>query len=220
MDWTVNHGLYKRFLKYKLKCDNILDCDLAILAEKIKCKKEIVCSGDFGIDQYVSWNLTDEELTLGVIWERFEGFYKLQSNDVRAKFDLLTSFRQGERSVDEWYNAVQTQVALAQYPQETAKILHRDIFWIFLRNKELVSKTINDSNIDLNKPPASKVCQLAKKMESSKAAAKHIKQVASDPQATQIHLMLHQCTDLPPSKFQRKQQKPLSQGNIKQAALP
>ena len=44
-------------------------------------------------------------------------------------------------------------------------------------------------------------------MESSKATRKHIKQVASDPQAAQIHLMHHQCTELPPSKFQRKQKK-------------
>ena len=118
---------------------------------------------------------------------------------------MLTSVRQGERSVDEWYNAAQTQVALAKYPQETAKILYRDIF--FHRDEEFVSKTINDSNIELTKFPESKVRQLAKKLESSKATAKHIKQVASDPQAAQIHLMHHQCTELPPSKFQRKQKK-------------
>ena len=94
--------------------------------------------------------------------------------------------------MDEWYNTAQTQVTLAKYPQETAKILHRDIFWFFLRDGDFVSKTINDSNIDLNKFPPSKLCQLAKKMESSKAIAKHIKVVASDPQATQIHLMCHQ----------------------------
>ena len=106
-----------------------------------------------------------------------------------------------------WYNAVQTQVALAKYPQETSKSLHRDIFWVFLNDEEYVSITINDSNIDLNKFPTSKVRQLAKKIESSKATAKHIKQVASDPQAAQINLMHHQCTELSPSKFQRKQKK-------------
>ena len=120
------------------------------------------------------------QLTLDVIWEKSEELCKPQSNEVRARFDLLTSFSQGERSVDEWYNAVQTQVASAKYPQEMAKILHRDIFCFFLRDKEFVSKTINDNNIDLNTFPASKVRQLAKKMESSKATAKHIKQVASD----------------------------------------
>ena len=55
--------------------------------------------------------------------EEVEEFCKPQSNEVQARFDLLTSFRQGDMSVDEWYNAVQTQVALAKYPQETAQML-------------------------------------------------------------------------------------------------
>ena len=63
--------------------------------------------------------------------EKFEEFCKPQSNEVRARFHLLTSFRQGERSVDKWYNTAQTQIALAKYPQETANILHRNISWFF-----------------------------------------------------------------------------------------
>ena len=131
------------------------------LSMSLQClqKKEKPGIGTLGFDQYVSWNLKNEEVALDVTWEKFEEFCKPQSNKVRARFDLLTSFRQGKRSVDEWYNGVQTQVALANYPQETAKILHRDIFWFFLRDEEFVSKTINDSNIDLNRFLASKVHQ-------------------------------------------------------------
>ena len=33
MDWTVNNGLYHRFLKWYLKCENILECKLAALPE-------------------------------------------------------------------------------------------------------------------------------------------------------------------------------------------
>ena len=120
MDWTVNDGLYNRFLKWQLKCENILDCELVMLSEPRKCKKVLAWSGDFGLDQYMSWNIPFEELTLEVIWKRFEEFYKPQANEVTARFDILTSFRQGEHNVDEWYNAVQMQVALAKYPQETA----------------------------------------------------------------------------------------------------
>ena len=178
-----------------------MECELAMFVEKRKCKEVIAWSGDFGIDQYVSWNLTEEELALDAIWEKCEEFWKPQSNVVRARSDLLTSFRQGDRSMDEWYNAVQTQVALAKDPQETAKILHRDIFRFFLRDEEFVSKTINDSVIDLNKFPARKVRQLSKKMETSKATAKHIKQLASESHATQIHLMQHECTEMTPASF-------------------
>ena len=106
--------------------------------------------------------------------------------------------------MDEWYNAVQAQVNLAKYPPETAKILQRDIFWFFLRDEEFVSKTISDGSVDLEKFPASKVRQLAKKLESSKATARHIKQVAGDPQAAQINLLRHQRTELPAGKYKKK----------------
>ena len=72
----------------------------------------------------------------------------------------------------------QAQVYLAKYPPETAKILHRDIFWFFMKDKDFVTKTINEGNVHIQKFPASKVQQLAKKMESSKATVKHIRQVA------------------------------------------
>ena len=60
MDWTVNDSLYHRFLKWKLNYKNILDCELAILPESKKCKKVIAWSGDFGVDQYVSWCLSED----------------------------------------------------------------------------------------------------------------------------------------------------------------
>ena len=41
-------------------------------------------------------------------------------------------------------------------------------------------------------------------MESSKATAKYIKQVASDLQATHIYMMRHQCTELPPWQISKK----------------
>ena len=129
MDWTVNDGLYHRFLKWHLKCENILECKLAALPEHQECKKVIEWSGDFGMDQYVSWGLPSVELRLDRIWGIFEEICKAQSNEVCAQFDLLMSFRQG--NVDECCNVVQTQVNISKYPPETAKILHRDIFWFF-----------------------------------------------------------------------------------------
>ena len=96
-------------------------------------------------------------------------------------------------------------MSLAKYPCETASILHRDIFSFFLKDEEFVSKSINDSNINLDKFPASTVRQLVKKMESSKSTARHIKAVASDPKVAQVNLMRHQRTDLQPSKGKWKQ---------------
>ena len=57
MDWTVNDNLFNRFIKWKIKCKNILEYELAMLSESRKCKNVVAWSGDFGIDQYVSWDL-------------------------------------------------------------------------------------------------------------------------------------------------------------------
>ena len=97
MDWTVNDGLYHRFIKWHLKCENVLGCELAMLPERRQCKKVIAWSGDVVMDQYDSWSLSSEELMLVTIWEKIEEFYKLKSNKVRARFDLLTSFQQGNK---------------------------------------------------------------------------------------------------------------------------
>ena len=121
MDWTVNDNLYHKFLKWHLKCKNILECKVVALPECQQCKKVIAWSGDCGMDQYVSWNMPSNELTLDIIWRKYEEYCRPQSNKVWARFDLLMSFHQGNHSVDEWYNAVQAQVNLARYPQRQPK---------------------------------------------------------------------------------------------------
>ena len=71
-------------------------------------------------------------------------------------------------------------------------------FWFFLQDEEFASRTISDGSVDLDKFPTNWVCQLAKRMESSKATVHHIKQVA------QINLLRHQCTELPKGKYKKK----------------
>ena len=76
MDWTVNDNLYHRFLKWHLKCENILECELAALPECQQCKKVIAWSKDCRMDQYMSWNLSSNELTLDTIWGKYEEYCK------------------------------------------------------------------------------------------------------------------------------------------------
>ena len=102
------------------------------------------------------------------------------------------------------YNAIQAQVNVAKYPLETAKILHRDIFWFFLKDEYFVSRTITDGSIDLDMFPASRIQQLAKKLESSKATIRHINHVSGEPQATHINLLRQQRTKLLQNRYKKK----------------
>ena len=92
MDWTIDDALHSRFIRWKIKCENILDCKLAILQESAKCKEVIQWSGDAELDMYISWALPTADITLHAIWSRFQDFCKPQSNAVHAQFDLLKSF--------------------------------------------------------------------------------------------------------------------------------
>ena len=144
-------------------------------------------------------------------WTQYRPIMKIFASHMWKKswpaiYDLLTSFRQGNLSVVEWYNAVKAQMCLVKYPSETASILHRDIFCFSLKDEDFVSKAINECSVKLQKFPVSKVRQLAKKMEASKATMHHIRQVASYPQVAQINLMRHQRTDLLGRKSKWKQQ--------------
>ena len=76
IDWTVNDGLYHRFLKWHLKCENILECELAMLQERRHYKKIIAWNSDFGMDQYLSWSLSSEDLMLDTIWEKLKSSAK------------------------------------------------------------------------------------------------------------------------------------------------
>ena len=71
-----------------------------------------------------------------------------------------------------------------------------------------IAKTINEGNTDLVQYPAAKGQQMAKKLESSKATAKHIKQHTSNMQGTaQINVLRHNCTSLP-TKRKKGSKKP------------
>ena len=59
-----------------------------------------------------------------------------------------------------------------------------------MKDEDFVTKTIIEGNVDIQKFPASKVRQLAKKIESSKATAKHIRQVAGDLPAVRYILCI------------------------------
>ena len=77
------------------------------------------------------------------------------------------------------------QVPSRNCPDSTEK----HILDSFLKDESFVSKTLNEGHVELSKIPASTVHQLGKKMESSQATVKHMKQVARDPQAVQVNLM-------------------------------
>ena len=83
MDCTVDDALHSRFVQWKIKCEGILYCELSIFQESAKCKKMIQCSGDVGLDMYISWALPAADVKLQIIWTKFKDFCKPQMQYVQ-----------------------------------------------------------------------------------------------------------------------------------------
>ena len=127
------------------------------------------------MDQYVSWSLSSEELMLDTIWEIYEEFCKPQSNEVRARFDLLKASGKATSQLMNGTMQYRLRLLWIHTPQKQPRYFTEISFGFFLEDEEFVSKTIDGSNTDLDKFPKGMVRQLAKKMESSKVTSRHIK---------------------------------------------
>ena len=98
MDWTVNDGLYHRILKWKLKCENILDCGLAMLSASKKCKKVMAWSRDFGMDSM----LTGACLWMTSAWKQYELSMKNFANHKQMKSGPdLTCLQASGKEIDQ-----------------------------------------------------------------------------------------------------------------------
>ena len=94
-------------------------------------------------------------------------------------------------------------------------------FGFFLKDEEFVSKMNQWGKCGPWQVSSKQgVHQLARKMESSNVTARHIKQVAGDPQASQFKLMCYQCTELSNGKYKKKKssakQKQVQHKNVEQ----
>ena len=117
--------------------------------------------------------------------------------------------------MDEWYNAVQAQVNLAKYPLKQPKSCTETFSGLSCKMTNLYPE---QSVMGVfRQVPSKQGVTACKKMKSSKATVHHIKQVAGDPQAVQINLLRHQCTELPAGKYKKKKSSVKSrQANHKQ----
>ena len=78
MHWSVDDSLYSRFKKWKLKCENTLEVELAIfiLLDARKCNTLSRCSGDQELKMYEAWCLDCTDISKEMLSTKWEEIYK------------------------------------------------------------------------------------------------------------------------------------------------
>ena len=101
MDWTMDDGLYSHFQTWKISCNLIMDSELCELLEVRKINTLLCWSRDFGIKKLKSWQKEPSQLMLNFIWGEYESYCKPQSNELRAKYNVLKKLTQGSLPADD-----------------------------------------------------------------------------------------------------------------------
>ena len=99
------------------------------------------------------------------------------------------SFSQAGSYVDEWYNTVLKQLVLCGYPQETMSIQSRDIFLLGLQDQYLLATCMSEATTDWS---GAKIWQIAKQLESRRAAVKHMKNSSTSQSQPQVNQLRNQ----------------------------
>ena len=121
-------------------------------------------------------------------------FKKSQANELKARYDLLKSFKQDGLTVDDWYNSVQKHLFLYEYPVENTSILSRDIFLFSLQDEEFFAKCMSQATTSRS---TAKIRQMGKKLENRKTTAKHMRNQPKGQLQMHINQLKYQNINLP-----------------------
>ena len=149
MDCTMDDGLYSHFQTWKISCNLIIDSGLCELSEVRKINTLLRWSGDFGIKKLKSWQKEPSQLMLNFIWGEYESYCKPQSNELRARYDVLKKLTQGSLPADDWMTKLQSQLHLCNYKPEMEEVLLRDLFLFGLQDESFMSKIISEESPDV-----------------------------------------------------------------------
>ena len=139
------------------------------------------------------WQKDKTNLTLTFIWNEFETYCKLHSNELQARYKLFKQLSQGTTPCDDWYTTVQNQLTMCNYKTtpcddwyttvqnqltmcnykaETESVLQCDIFLFSLNDQTFISKIISEESPDIT---AATIRQKLRKFEAGRATAKYIR---------------------------------------------
>ena len=119
IDWTSSGpDLKVRFKRFRQKNEMLFDGPLKQRTEKQKCKYLLLWTGDYALDLFNTWTLSEEEKNkLAEYWNLFEEHVKPQSNHILNRF-YLRSLKQNNRPLDEFLTEARLLIKNSGFPAE------------------------------------------------------------------------------------------------------
>ena len=158
MDWTPGPDLLTRFKRFRQKCELLLDGPLKSRDSTQKCKYVLLWSGDYGLDLFNTWALTEEQQkNLKEYWTRFEDHVKPQANHILNRY-YLRGLKQNNRSLATFLTEARLLIQSSGYPPDLHDELMRDTLVFGTNSEEVRRKCIARGN-DLTLAKAKKIAR-------------------------------------------------------------
>ena len=113
---------------------------------KQKCRYVLLWVGDFGLDLYNTWYLSEaDQDKLDEYWKRFEQHVKPQSNRLLNRF-YLRNLKQNNRPLDEFLTEANLLIQNSGYPDDIHDELMRDALVFGVDSDTIRKKCIAEGN--------------------------------------------------------------------------
>ena len=146
MDRTPGPDLLTSFKRLRQKCELLLDGPLKSRDSTQKCKYVLLWSGDYGLDLFNTWTLTEEEQTdLKEYWTRFEDHVKPQANHILNRY-YLRGLKQNNRPLATFLTEARLLIQSSGYPPNLHDELMRDTLVFGTDSEEVRRKCIARGN--------------------------------------------------------------------------
>ena len=133
-------NLAQRLKRFKQKCELLFDGPLKPRSDEQKCKYSFLWTGDYGLDLYNTWNLSEEQQkSLEKYWKRLEEHVKPQSNYILNHFYYLRSLKQNNRPLEEFLTEAKLLIQNSGYSTDMHDKLLRDAL-VFGVDSDIVRK--------------------------------------------------------------------------------
>ena len=135
IDWTHNDGLHSHYTIWKEQWNAIFKSDYLFASDAVKVHKLYRHIGDEGQKKIKQWKLNLDEITPNQLFEHLDEECKPGGSAYRSRSDLWHNTKQGNMTLDDFYNKIERLCNLCSFSPEEHKAFHRDAFLFNLSNQ-------------------------------------------------------------------------------------
>ena len=135
IDWTHNDGLHSQYTIWKEQWNAIFKSDYPFASDAVKVHKLYRHIGKEGQKKIKKGKLNLDDITLDQLFEHLDEECKPGDSAYRSRSDLWHNTKQGNMTLDDFYNKIERLCDLCSFSPEEHKAFHRDAFLFNLSTK-------------------------------------------------------------------------------------